>query len=134
MYQTFLSRVADGRKKSIDEIHEVAQGRVWTGQKAVSKGLVDELGGLQDAIQLAADLAEVGDNYKEVTYPKIKKEIWEEILGEINLQSASILPDAWTEPKLTPAETKVYKAFEEFRSVMSYREPMAKLPFVISEH
>lgn len=46
-------QVAEGRKKSADEVREIAQGRIWTGQAAFEKGLVDRLGGLEDAILLA---------------------------------------------------------------------------------
>jgi len=50
-YQIFLSRVADGRKMPIDEVHKIAQGRVWIGDKAKELGLVDEMGGLNAAIE-----------------------------------------------------------------------------------
>ncbi len=56
-YQTFLTRVADARGLSLDEVHAVAQGRVWTGEQAARLGLVDELGGLDVAIRRAAELA-----------------------------------------------------------------------------
>jgi len=52
-YETFLSRVAEGRKLSRDEVHAVAQGRVWTGAQALERKLVDRLGTLDDAIALA---------------------------------------------------------------------------------
>jgi protease-4 len=49
-YRHFLSRMAEGRGKSVEEIHEVAQGRVWTGRQALANGLVDARGGLADAL------------------------------------------------------------------------------------
>ncbi len=70
-YETFLKRVADGRGMTRDEAHQVAQGRVWTGTKAKSLGLVDALGGLDDAIQTAANLAELS-TYRTTEYPKLK--------------------------------------------------------------
>jgi protease-4 len=56
-YGQFLAHVATGRDKSIEEIHEVAQGRVWIGSDALGKGLVDNLGGYDDAVKAAAELA-----------------------------------------------------------------------------
>ncbi|MEG1544825.1 MAG: signal peptide peptidase SppA, partial [Tannerellaceae bacterium] len=60
-YGTFLTRCADGRKMSKDAVNEIAQGRVWTGDQAKERGLVDELGGIEKAITIAAGLAEVKD-------------------------------------------------------------------------
>jgi protease-4 len=59
-YWQFVDKVAQGRQKTRAEIHAVAQGRVWTGRDAVSKGLVDELGGLQRALEVARQLAHIG--------------------------------------------------------------------------
>lgn len=59
----FLSRVAAGRNMSIREVRKVARGRIWTGEDALHHGLVDKLGGLQDAVHLAkqeAGLSQVG--------------------------------------------------------------------------
>jgi ClpP class serine protease len=55
MYETFLEIVATARKKSRDEIHAVAEGHVWTGKKALEIGLVDGLGGMQEAFQRARE-------------------------------------------------------------------------------
>jgi protease-4 len=60
-YDTFVSRVAEGRKMTPEAVHEVAQGRVWTGAQAKDRGLVDEIGGLDVAIHKARALAEIGD-------------------------------------------------------------------------
>ncbi len=58
-YRTFLERVAQGRRMSVEAVDAVAQGRVWTGRRAQGLGLVDRLGDLQTAIARAAELAEV---------------------------------------------------------------------------
>jgi len=58
-YWQFVDKAAQGRQKTRAEIHAVAQGRVWTGRDAVAKGLVDELGGLQRALEVARQLAKV---------------------------------------------------------------------------
>lgn len=60
-YDTFLTRCADGRGMTKEEIDKVGQGRVWTGEQAIKIGLVDELGGINHAIETAAKLAEVTD-------------------------------------------------------------------------
>ena len=62
-YRQFVSRVAQARKKNVDSIDAVARGRVWAGKDALHHGLVDRLGGYDDAIELAAELAELGDDY-----------------------------------------------------------------------
>ncbi|HEY5865542.1 MAG TPA: signal peptide peptidase SppA [Candidatus Tectomicrobia bacterium] len=59
-YWQFVDKVAQGRRKTRADIHAVAQGRVWTGRDAVAKGLVDELGGLQRALEVARQLAHIG--------------------------------------------------------------------------
>ncbi|RME27012.1 MAG: signal peptide peptidase SppA [Deltaproteobacteria bacterium] len=58
-YHTFVSKAAEGRHMSYDELHAVAQGRVWTGEQALERGLVDELGGLEEAIDKAVELLEL---------------------------------------------------------------------------
>jgi protease-4 len=60
-YDEFLARVAEGRALERDAVHEIAQGRVWSGARAVQLGLADELGGLDDAIAHAAALAELDE-------------------------------------------------------------------------
>ena len=69
IYNTFLSRVAEGRKMTAEEVHEVAQGRVWTGVMAKEVGLVDELGGLEAAISQAAKEADL-TTYKIKNFPR----------------------------------------------------------------
>ncbi len=71
IYYDFKSRVADGRKKDINYIDSIAQGRVWGGRKALKLGLVDEIGGLQHAIDCAARLAKTKD-YRLREYPEPK--------------------------------------------------------------
>jgi protease-4 len=74
IYDTFLSRVAEGRKMTKEQVHEIAQGRVWTGVMAQEVGLVDILGGLDDAIAYAAKEAELTE-YKIGEYPKVQDPI-----------------------------------------------------------
>ena len=60
-YQDFLDHVAEGRQMTREQVHAVAQGRVWTGAQAKARGLVDELGGLERAIQVAKNKAGLAD-------------------------------------------------------------------------
>jgi protease-4 len=62
-YETFLAHVASGRGKTRDEINEIAQGRVWIGNDALRLGLVDSLGGYDDAVKAAAQLAKLPAGY-----------------------------------------------------------------------
>jgi protease-4 len=62
-YRKFLGVVSRGRERPIEEVDSIAQGRVWSGRDAKTNGLVDELGSLDDAIEAAAQLAELGDDY-----------------------------------------------------------------------
>ena len=75
-YETFLSRVMAGRGLEHDELDAIAQGRVWTGADALEIGLVDVLGGLEDAISIAAAQAGI-EHYRLAEYPAIKSPIEE---------------------------------------------------------
>ena len=66
IYGTFIGHVADGRKMTVEEVDNIGQGRVWSGVSAKNIGLVDEFGGLKQAIAVAANTAELGDNYRVV--------------------------------------------------------------------
>lgn len=83
-YDTFLSRVSEGRQMSKEAVHEIAQGRIWTGPKAIELGLADEIGTLDDAIDEAARMADV-TNYRIYQYPEIKNQ-WEQLLQSFTNQ------------------------------------------------
>jgi protease-4 len=68
-YEAFVARVAQGRGMERDAVHELAQGRVWTGAAAKERGLVDELGGLDQALAAAAELGKVGADVELEIYP-----------------------------------------------------------------
>lgn len=79
-YRTFLSRVSEGRDMPVDSVDKVGQGRVWLGSKAKELGLVDELGGLDTAIQLAAKLAGISKNYR-VNYGETSRSLWDQLFS-----------------------------------------------------
>jgi len=73
VYDTFKQRVAAGRDLSLEEVEAIAQGRVWTGRQALENGLVDGLGGMDQALEAAARLAQI-EEYNLSSYPKIEPE------------------------------------------------------------
>ncbi|TXB70209.1 signal peptide peptidase SppA [Phaeodactylibacter luteus] len=125
MYETFLSRVSEGRGMSRDDVHEIAQGRVWTGSRGVGIGLVDAIGGLSRALQAAASLADL-EAYRTTEYPRVKdpiQQILEEFMGEESVRSKAILR----------SELGTYYPYYEYAKQMSgTKSPQARLPFLIS--
>jgi protease-4 len=73
VYDQFISKVTDARKLDRKVVEEIAQGRVWSGSEALKLKLVDELGGLADAVKYAATKAELGDNFRVSEYPRKKQ-------------------------------------------------------------
>jgi protease IV len=80
VYDVFLDRVADGRRMEKSAIDEIGQGRVWSGENALEIGLVDELGGLDKAIKLAAEMAEL-EKYRIVDLPAMADPFQELLKG-----------------------------------------------------
>ena len=83
IYLTFKQRVADGRGMTLEQVNVIARGRVWTGRDALRIGLVDQLGGIKDAIAFAAKEAGIKD-VKTLYYPIVKEDKIGEILEIIN--------------------------------------------------
>ncbi|SFB55134.1 signal peptide peptidase SppA [Algoriphagus aquimarinus] len=81
-YETFISRVSEGRGMSPEAVKEVASGRVWTGNQAKERGLVDVLGGLNTTIEIAAARIGAMDDYRVVYYPT-KKPWFETIMEDL---------------------------------------------------
>jgi protease IV len=71
IYEDFTKKVADGRRLSLDQVHELARGRVWTGADAVANGLADETGGIRDAIAIARRRAGLPDDAPVRVYPRL---------------------------------------------------------------
>lgn len=97
VYDRFLTIVAEARESTTDQVHQVAQGRVWTGAKALELGLVDELGGLKQAVESAAELAEL-DVYdvEEVRRPMdFREQLLQEIANGQVGALVSAVPKNW---------------------------------------
>jgi len=73
-YDIFIQRVANGRNMNKDSVMAIAEGRIWTGTRAKKLGLVDEIGNLDKAIEIAASMADLND-YRLAEYPKVKDPI-----------------------------------------------------------
>jgi protease-4 len=71
IYQDFIGKVASGRRMGVDRVHEVARGRVWTGADAAQNGLVDELGGMQAAAEIARRRAGLPADAPLRVYPRL---------------------------------------------------------------
>lgn len=79
-YELFTSRVAAGRKMSVDSVKSIAEGRVWDGQSALKIGLVDQLGDLNEALDALAKQIDA-DGYNLKIYPDIKMEWWQQLMN-----------------------------------------------------
>ena len=96
-YQRFLNIVAQGRDLSVAEVDEIAQGRVWNGAQAEDRRLVDRLGGLGDAVDSAARMAGLEENYT-VHYQEPELTAFEQFLVDLTATSASYLDLEFTSP------------------------------------
>ena len=121
-YNEFLQRVGEGRKKSAEDIDKIAQGRVWAGVDAQRIGLVDHLGGLKDATDAAAKLAELGSDYG-VDYIEPELSFREQLLLQLRSQALHIGQMAGL---ITPpsALTRVLDPLlEQARSIAELNDP-----------
>jgi protease IV len=84
IYAEFTGKAAAGRKLPVDSLRAIAGGRVWTGTQGKAIGLVDQLGGLDDAIKLAAQTANLKDGDYKLKYQPRKKEFFEQIMSSFN--------------------------------------------------
>lgn len=118
-YETFISRVAEGRGMHTDSVKKVASGRVWTGTQAKERGLVDVLGGLDTAIEIAAGKIDVGDDYRVVYYPA-QKPWFEEIFSSFGDKvQARILQSQLGEN---------YQLIEKVKTLQNYQGIQVRMP------
>ncbi|MFK7947209.1 MAG: signal peptide peptidase SppA [Saprospiraceae bacterium] len=127
-YDLFLGRVAQGRNMDTSEVHKVAQGRVWTGQKAIELGLADEVGDLAKAIEIAANKAGLS-KYRTSEYPAIKnpfQQIVDDLTGKDDkkVQQAS---RALIEEELG----ELYPYYEQMKEIRQMKGIQAKMPYTI---
>ena len=124
IYDEFVQRVAQCRKLTTNRVDEIAQGRVWSGADALKVGLVDELGGLQQAIAVAAQEAKLGTNYSIIEFPE-KKDLVEQLLQAFCGEERPLA-------KNNPASRVTQKVMQEWRWLSEFNDPhgiYARLPF-----
>lgn len=120
-YDTFISRVAEGRKMQKTEVDEIGQGRVWAATNAKEIRLIDVYGGLTDAIELAKKMAKL-DDYRIVNLPKLK-DPFEELMKEFSGSAkAGFMKDEMGEN---------YKYYEQLRGILSQKGIQARMPYDI---
>ncbi|HEX5214939.1 MAG TPA: signal peptide peptidase SppA [Vicinamibacterales bacterium] len=114
-YELFLKRVAEGRQVPTEKIDAVAQGRVWTGRQARERGLVDELGGLEDAIRIAKQRArfEPGKDASLIVYPA-KRSFYEVLANPFGNGLTMGLEIFFQRPEARPIQSMV-ETFGRFR-------------------
>jgi protease-4 len=121
-YDEFLQRVAEGRKKTVQDIDKIAQGRVWAGVDAQRIGLVDQLGGLKDATNAAAKLAQLGADY-DVDYIEPELSLREQLFMQLRSEGLGLMRVLG----LAPAETEVTRLLdpllEQARQIASLNDP-----------
>jgi protease-4 len=123
-YDTFISRVADGRKMDKTAVDEIGQGRVWASPNAMEIKLVDAYGGLTEAIELAKKMAKL-DNYRIVNLPKLKDpfdELMKELTGSAK---ARFMKDELGEG---------YKYYEQLQGAVARQGVLARVPYDIDIH
>lgn len=144
-YQEFLRKVAEGRNMTVEKVDEIAQGHVWLGERAKEIGLVDELGGFRESIQIAKRLANIDESerVKLVSYPK-RKDFWDTFFDSFESETQAMLlaravmhitsesfKQAIVDDVELPAEFKsALKTLRRLSSVMPL-QPQARMPFEI---
>lgn len=123
-YQKFLNIVADGRKQTSEQIHEVAQGRVWLATDALPIKLVDQLGSLDDAVKKAAELAKLSE-YHTKNYPEPAS--WFE-----SLMDSEKKRDSYLDSELRDLLGEFYQPFLNARRDMQRNRLQARMPYQLN--
>ena len=122
-YQLFRQRVADGRHQKTSDIEKIAQGRVWLGSDALKIKLVDQLGGLDDAVAKAASLAKLTD-YHTKNYPAAPS--WtDQFLASVGRKS-------YLDEQLRLTLGDLYEPFMMLKSMNEREVLQARIPFVLN--
>ena len=124
IYKTFVTHVAEGRKMTFAQVDSIAQGRVWTGAEAIKIGLVDKIGGLNDAIKQAASLAKI-KKYSTQNYPEYEKN-FDDLLAN--------LPFAKSKATFIKEEIgeENYRIMQEIKRLQTRTGVQAMMPYEIS--
>ena len=122
-YKLFRKRVADGRKLSVEQVEEIAQGRVWLGNDALPIKLVDAVGSLDDAVKKAAELAKLKE-YRATSYPE--EEDWLSDLFN------SVTKKSYLDEEMQAALGEYYEPLRFVKNLNSQSTIQARLPYIIN--
>jgi len=109
-YKIFVNRVSEGRKMKFEDVDAIGQGRVWSGKDAIEIGLVDELGGLQKAIDYVAKKVKL-ENYRIVSFPE-KEDDFEKIMKSLSTEARQSL----IKVELGEEAYRIYSSFNSFNN------------------
>lgn len=123
IYSDFLNRVSNGRGKTVEEVNQLARGRVWLGSDAKKIGLVDELGGLTDAIAYSVKKAGIKNPVVQY-YPKKKEHALQAVLDLLEEEEQS---EVFTKQPTLPRE--LLKQYEKLNKLQQYLGIQMRLPF-----
>jgi protease-4 len=126
IYNQFLNKVAQSRKLPVQKVAQIAQGRVWSGQDAKKLGLVDEIGGIDDAIEYAAKQANLRDDWEVEEYPKVRsleKQILEKLTSDESAQQRKLADPLTAEFLKIQTDLAILKSMNDPRGVY------VRLPF-----
>ena len=126
IYNQFLNKVAQSRNLPKQKVAQIAQGRVWSGQDAKKLGLVDEIGGIDRAINYAAKEAKLGNNWELQEYPKVRsleERIFKKLTDEASARNGTSLDPLTAEFQKLQADLAILKSMNDPRGIY------ARLPF-----
>lgn len=126
IYQQFLQTVAASRNLTVAQVNQIAQGRVWSGKEAQGIDLVDELGGLQEAIAKAAEMAELGEDWQLEEYPQtrsLEERLIEQLIGIRHTPEAS----DWLMEEVEKLKAEV----DELRTLNDPLSMYTRMPFYL---
>jgi protease-4 len=119
IYETFTGKAAEGRHMKVEDLKEIASGRVWTGEQAKGNGLADVLGGFDDAVRIAAGRANLGNDYKLLYYPR-PRPFLEKLFGnyEDNAKADAMRTELGA----------LYPYYQQWMKVKNYQGVQARMP------
>jgi len=123
IYKTFVAHVAQGRKMTFAQVDSIAQGRVWSGSQALKIGLVDKIGGLDDALKEAASLAKI-KSYKTQNFPEFEKDI-NDLLENLPFAKSK---ESYIKEELGE---ETFRIMEQIKRMQSQKGVQAIMPFEI---
>lgn len=122
IYTDFTELVARTRNLDVTYVDSIAKGRVWAGVDALGIGLIDEFGGLEDAIAYAAEKAELGDDYRVTTYPK-RKDFMVQLIEELTGQTRQTI--------IKQELGEYYTYYQKMQTLKTMKGVQARMPFFL---